>query len=126
MAVFLKVGQTSSSLSEIPAPTSFAYGLQDVSSPDAGRVQDANATMYKMRFTQKRKIAISWTNPTAAETATILQAFNPEYVYVYYLDALSGTYEVREFYVGDRNAMLRQVNVNGTTYSTISFNIIER
>jgi len=123
---FLSVGTSSSSLSAVPAPTGFQWGLQDISAADSGRTNDGAATMQKNRVTQKRKLQLSWTNPSAADTATILSAFNPEYVYVRYLDAMANAYETRQFYVGDRSAPLRQVTVNGVTYTTLSFNIIER
>ena len=64
--------------------------------------------------------------PDGPTTAAILQAFNPEYVWVRYLDAMANAYQVREFYVGDRSAMLRQITIGGVTYSTLSFDIIER
>ena len=123
---FLSVGTSSGSLSAVPAPTGFQWGLQDISAADSGRTNDVAATMQKNRVTQKRKLQLSWTNPSAADTATILTAFNPEYVYVRYLDAMANAYETRQFYVGDRSAPLRQVTVNGVTYTTLSFNIIER
>lgn len=118
---FLTVGGV-----EMPAPNTFNWGLQDVSSPDSGRVNDENATMHKNRVTQKRKISLAWRDPDGPTTAAILQAFNPEYVSVRYLEPLTDTYETRTFYVGDRSAPLRQVTIHGKTYTTLSFDIIER
>lgn len=123
---FLKVGTSSSSLADVPTPTTVQPQLCDVSASDAGRVLDSNATMYKNRVAQKRKIALAWKNPSGADVAAILQAFNPEYVYVRYLDPMSNSYETRQFYVGDRTMPLREVSVGGVTYSQLSFNIIER
>ena len=111
---------------EMPAPDTFNWGLQDVSSADSGRTNDPDATMHKNRITQKRKISLAWRDPDGPTTARILQAFNPEYVSVRYLDALENEYQTRTFYVGDRSAPLRQVTVNGGTYTTVSFDIIER
>lgn len=111
---------------EMPAPDTFSWGLQDVSSADSGRTNDPDATMHKNRITQKRKISLAWKDPDGATTSLILKAFNPEYVSVRYLDALENEYQTRTFYMGDRSAPLRQVTVNGRTYSTVSFDIIER
>lgn len=122
----LQVGTSSSSLVDVRAPDSLTWGLQDVSSSDSGRTNDTNATMHKNRVTQKRKLALSWKNPDGATTAAILQAFNPEYVYVRYLDAMANAYQTRLFYVGDRSAPLKQILVGGVTYTTLSFDIIER
>lgn len=124
----IKVGPSVGSLADVPTPTDIGWGLQDVSSSDAGRVQDANSTMYKMRVGQKRKLQLSWANPTLEEASAILQAFNPEYVFVQYVDIMTGGYELREFYVGDRSAPFREIRdpVSGTVVSKLSFDIIER
>lgn len=122
----LSVGTTAGSLSEVRAPDSMGWGLQDISSADSGRLSDGANTMMKNRTTQKRKISLAWNDPDGPTTAAILQAFNPEYVWVRYLDAMANAYQVREFYVGDRSAMLRQITLGGVTYSTLSFDIIER
>ena len=122
----LSVGTSPGRLSEVRPPDSMGWGLQDISSADSGRLSDGANTMMKNRTTQKRKISLSWNDPDGPTAAAILQAFNPEYVWVRYLDAMSNAYEIREFYVGDRSAMLRQITVVGVTYSTLSFDIIER
>ena len=123
---FIKVGTDPDNLVSIPAPDDWGWGLQDVSSPDAGRVQDANATMYKMRLTQKRKLSPVWKNRDAATVAAILSAFNPEYVYMSYHDAMENAYVVKEFYTGDKKASMRKFQVGGVVYSSLSFSIIER
>lgn len=122
----IAVGTSADDLREIKAPSYFQWGLEDNSASDAGRVQDENDTMYKNRTSQKRKISLSWTGTTKEETAEILQAFNPEYIFVKYPDAMSGEDEIREFYVGSRSAPLKLWNANNKYYSSLSFNIIER
>lgn len=128
MAAMLSVGTTSGSLTAIsPDPSKFEWGLQDVSASDAGRVMDSNATMYKQRMAQKRKISLAWTNPTAAQASAILQAFNPEYVYVKYWDVMANGWQVREFYVGDRTSPFKWFQtLGGTRMSELKFDIIER
>lgn len=122
----LRVGPSLESMVPMPAPDDYTYGLQDVSSSDAGRVEDEGATMYKMRVAQKRKVSLAWKNRDDATVTLIMQAFNPEYVFVEYPDTLSGTREIREFYTGDKSAALRTVHVGSATYSTIGFDMIER
>lgn len=122
----IRVGTSAGSLSAIPAPDELNYGLQDVSASDAGRVQDANVSMQKNRIAQKRKLSLVWKNRSSSEVAQIMQAFNPEYVWLDYPDSLSGVFEVREFYVGDRSAAFRKIVMGGATYSTLNFNVIER
>lgn len=108
----------------IKTPSTFSWGLQDVSSSDAGRTQDA--LMHKNRVSQKRKISLGWNYPTPEEASAILKAFNSEYVSVRYPDAMSGTYETRTFYVGDRSAPMKMWTINNKRYSQVSFDIIER
>lgn len=126
MSGFIAVGESAAALVDVKTPDKFDWGLQDVSSSDSGRVSDASATMYKNRMAQKRKISLGWNDPSGSETAAILRAFNPEYVWVRYLDPMADEYQVRQFYVGDRSAPLRQVTIGGATYRTVSFDIIER
>lgn len=55
-----------------------------------------------------------------------MQAFNAEYVFVRYPDALTGTDETREFYVGDRTGSMNIWTIDNKRYTSISFDIIER
>lgn len=123
----ISVGTSSSSLTKItPDPASLTWGLQDISASDAGRTQ--SGYMYKMQVTQKRKLQLQWTLLTAAQASVILQAFNHEYFYCKYWDALNNRFETREFYVGDRTAPFQwfQLDKKGTKFATVSFDIIER
>lgn len=121
------VGKSASSLESIPRqPTEINYGLNDISSSDAGRVEDADSTMFKNRVAQKRKISLQWSFVSFEEASAILRAFNPEYVFVKYLDVLDGNWNVRKFYVGDRSSVFNQIKLpNGTVMKTVSFDIIE-
>ncbi len=127
MAV-LYIGESSGSTAAIsPDPYKLEWGLMDVSSDDAGRVMDANATMYKERICQKRKLNLAWREITNAQASAILQAVNPEYFYVRYWDVMDNRWETREFYVGDRSAPFRWFEIlGGTRYSEVSFDLIER
>lgn len=123
----LFVGESPSSLASIPrAPIDMSYGLMDISSPDAGRTQDANSTMHKMRVGQKRKLSLSWANLSLRDTSTIFRAFDPEYVYVKYVDPKDGDWRVVHFYTGDKSSAYRKVRMpNGTVMKTLSFDLIE-
>lgn len=110
-----------------PDPYKCEYGLMDVSSSDAGRVMDANATMYKQRICQKRKLNVAWRMLPAAQVSAILRAVNPEYIQVRYWDAMDNGWETRTFYVGDRSAPLKWFQtLDGTRYEELSFDLIER
>lgn len=125
----ISVGPSPTSLVELGvAPDGIDWGLQDVSASDAGRVQDAGNTMYKMRVSQKRKLTLTWNNPTLEQASAILRAFNPEYVFIRYVDVMDGGYSIREFYVGDRRSPFMEIRnpLTGTVMSTLSFDVIER
>lgn len=109
---------------ECPCPSTFEWGMIDVSDTDSGRTLDT--IMHKNRVGQKRQIKLSWNGTDASTTAKILQMFNPEYISVKYFDAMAGGYETRTFYVGDRSAPVKIWTVNNKRYESVSFNIIEQ
>ena len=109
---------------EMPCPSSWDWGLQDVSLGESGRTDDA--IMHKNRVAQKRKIAIGFNGLSMSDVATILQAVNPEYIDVYYYDPMDGEFETRTFYVGDRSAPFKTFWVGNKRVERLSFDIIER
>ena len=116
--------------SYVRSPSSYQYDLQDVSESDAGRTEDGK--MHKKRIGQVCKISMSWNNVTTETVSTLLKLFQPEYLYVYYLDAYTGNYRTDYFYVGDRSApMYTNYNTTGTSgtavkglWSNVAFNLI--
>lgn len=106
----------------VKSPSSYQWDLQDVSASDAGRTEDV--TMHKKRIGQVVAVSLGWNNVTTAEASAILQAFNPEYLDVKYLDPMAGEYVVKEFYVGNRTAPLYNARLG--LWSNIAFKIIAR
>ena len=129
MASSLQVGTTLSNLKDVPVePDAINWGLNDISAPDAGRVQDA-----KRRVGQKRKLSLSWANPTLAQASAVLKAFAPEYVYVRFLDVQEGQMITRRFYTGDKTSPFRQIDLSNpnnlaqrTVMSSLAFDLIEQ
>lgn len=70
------------------------------------------------------KLEMEWQNVSIEDAAAIIQAFNPEYVKICYLDARLGKYRTSEFYTGDKPAQL--YNSRKGIWSSVSFNAIER
>lgn len=106
----------------IKCPSVYQWKLQDISAADAGRTEDT--VMDKMRIGQCVKLELQWNNITIEEASDILTRFNPEYINICYLDAMTGEYETKEFYVGDRSSPL--YNCLKGVWSNVSFNCIER
>lgn len=113
---------TGPAITDLPNPSKYQYNLADISSPDAGRTEDM--VMNKMRLGQARHIDISWSYPSVSECASIMAAFNSEYVRVNFLDGLTGMYMDKRFYVGDRVSPLW--NSAKGRWESISFSIIQQ
>lgn len=106
----------------VKCPSSYTWKLEDISASDAGRTEDT--MMHKMRIGQVVGIELSWQGLTTKEISKILQAFNPEYITVRYLDPLKGKEAISEFYVGNRSAPM--YNAKMGLWQNVSFNIVER
>lgn len=106
----------------IPCPSSYLWKLEDVSAADAGRTEDT--VMHKKRIGQLVGLELSWQNISTSKASQILQAFNPEYITVCYLDPMSGGYVTSEFYVGNRSVSM--YNAACDIWSNVTFNIIKR
>lgn len=107
----------------MPCPSSYNWDLQDVSASDAGRTQDT--VMHKNRVGQKRKLSLAWKGITWEQASKILRAFNQEYIAVRYPDFMSGQYETRIFYVGDRGGGAWVWGDWKKIIDSISFDVIE-
>ena len=92
---------TGAAVSNLPNPAKYEYDLRDVSSQYAGNTEAG--VFNKMRLGQSIGIYLSWKMVTVSECASILSAFNSEYVLVDYLDARSGSSQQKVFTVSDRN-----------------------
>lgn len=113
--------------SYVRSPSAYQYDLEDVSESDAGRTEDGK--MHKKRIGQVCKLELQWNNIDTATVSTLLQMFQPEYLYANYLDAYTGTYRTDYFYVGNRaSPMYTNYNTTSTSvkglWSNVAFNLI--
>lgn len=115
----LKVGNQ-----KIKTPTTLEFSINDVSASDAGRT--SNGLMHKNRVTRKRKMVLTWSGTTPAETKSLLQTFSAEYVDVTYYDPLAGTTQTRTFYSGDQTLPVKRWSANNKIFEQVSFDLIER
>jgi len=107
-------------------PSSLTWGLQDISSSEAGRTDDINATMHKCKITNKRKLSLGWQNIKPAEAAKILSQFEDEYFQLTYPDVKTNSMLKKEFYCGDITCPFRWWHRYGKYYSELSFEVVER
>ncbi len=113
---------TGATVYNLPCPSKCQWNLQDISAPDAGRVESMK--MVKMRKGQAIALNLEWVYPNASDASIILKAFNSEYISVNYLDAMEGVYLTKVFYVGDRKAPLW--NSKKGVWESVAFNIIQQ
>lgn len=106
----------------IACPSTYVYNVQDISAADSGRTEDT--VMHKNKIGQCVSLELGWRNIPTATVSAILQAFQPEYITVQFLDARTGGFRTSTFYVGDRSAPMYNAKLG--LWSNVSFNIIER
>ena len=115
---------TGAAVTTLPAPTTYKWSLSDISGSNAGRV--ASLKMVKMRKGQSRTIELEWKPVSLADCASILAAYNSEYIRVEFMDAKAGTWATKDFYVGDRNSPLIDHNTPIGMWESVGFTIIQR
>ena len=107
---------------KIPSPSGFQWEREDLSDSSAGRTEDGK--MHKNRIGSKVALSLSWQNISTSDVSKILNAFEPEYVKVKYLDPQEGDFTEKTFYVGNRSAPLYNSKLG--VWSNVSFKIIEQ
>lgn len=105
-------------------PSSLTWGLQDISTSEAGRTDDV--IMHKCRVGDKRKLGLGWQNIKPAEAAKILTQFEDEYFRLTYPDVATNSMQTRTFYRGDITAPFKWWYRYGKFYSELSFEVVER
>ena len=117
--VFWKVNNVT-----MPCPSTWQWGLQDVSAAESGRTEDT--IMHKNRVGQKRKLQVGYNGVDADTAKTVLQAINPEYISVTYFDLMAGENQTRTMYVGDRNGVFKWWWDGKHILESLTFDLIER
>jgi len=84
-------------------PSNFSVGLMDLDDGESS-VRTADGTLNRDRITVKRKLEMSWGPLTWAKVSAILQSIENPFVSVTYPDTMTGKYETKMFYAGDRTA----------------------
>jgi hypothetical protein len=111
-----------SAVTDIPDPTTYQWGKQDISASDAGRTADMR--MVKMLQGKTRTLKLQWNYPDFADAASILQTFDYEYLIIKYKDALTNTFKTSHMYCGDMDATCYTATGDGL-WENISFTCIQ-
>lgn len=114
-------------ITDIPEPSSYVWGMQDISGQEAGRTMTTDA--WKNKVSQARTVELSWIGLSGVDNAKVLNAFNFEYAYVTLYDPEANGYVNKHFYVGDRKSELysfaAQYSRNGGLWSKTSVKLIQ-
>lgn len=107
---------------EIPAPIDYQVGIQDISKAE----RNAKGEIIIERIATKRKIEMSWGILTKEEMEKLLNAVNPVFFNVKYIDPQEGGTKSGTFYCGDRTSTGVAFIKGNMIYKNAKFNIIER
>lgn len=108
-------------VTDIPCPSIYQWGKDDLSSDEAGRTLDW--VMHKMRQARGRYIQLGWKGLSLVDASTVLKAFNSEYSIIECLDAEEGDWVTRLFYTGGTKAALYSMATNPPYWESVSFQI---
>lgn len=108
----------------IKTPSSFSVEIEDVSSANAGRTEDA--VMHKETVTTLTKISCSWSGLTFEQARGVLERFpkSREYFRIEYFDIALCGFVTKTFYVGNRTADMYSGVLK--LWNNLSFSLIER
>lgn len=113
---------TGSAVTSFATPAKFDWSKEDISDSQAGRV--TSMRMLKMTRGKARVLNVEWAGLSYSAAATLLQAFDHEYVIVAYTDALTGASKTSHMYVGTMRANCYTNTRNGI-WESVAFTIIQ-
>lgn len=88
---------------KVPTPQTYGWSIEDLDSEEGTGRNNATGEMFRDRVSRKRKLSFTWPPLSVSETARLLQAFEPEFIEVTYLDAYDGGYRTGTFYAGPQS-----------------------
>lgn len=107
----------------IAAPNVFQVSFKDLDSDSSSR--NAKGTLLRDRIrAAMRTIHCEWGTLTTSEISTILQNVNSVSFSVYYPDPMSGAWDTRTVYVGDR-VTKATYDFDKDMWTGLSFDLIE-
>ena len=107
---------------DIPTPTTFQVGIQDVC---AYAERTADGDMKREVKTTKRKLDLTYTSLTGANMTALLTAIAPASFTVQYPDPQTGTLTTKTFYCGDRTAGAIDYKGSAIRWKDLKFNLVE-
>lgn len=107
---------------DIPTPSDLQVGIMDLSKAE----RNANGTMIIERIATKRKLEISYSYLSSTDLSSVLNAIDPVFFNVTYMDPQTDSMRTGSFYSGDRNCGMLSFTNGVPRYKDVKFNLIER
>ncbi|MEA4961136.1 DUF6711 family protein [Lutispora sp.] len=89
-------------------------------------IRTTDGTLHRDRIATKRQINMSWGLLSWEEISSILQAMSGVFFDFYYPDPMTGKYETKTFYVGNRPATVAVSTPQGLKWSGLKVTLTER
>lgn len=105
----------------VPTPTSYSYGTQDIYTGESGR--NANGDMLLEYVTTKDKVELEWKNISTADAARITSAVSGRVFTVTY--STENGSKTGTFYKGDITRSMYDYRNGNPIWGTYKVNIIE-
>ena len=106
----------------LPTPSEFSVGIYDISKAE----RNAKGNLIIERITTKIKLSITYSYLTGPQLKTVLQAIEPTFYNVTYMDPLDNLMKTSSFYCGDRSVGMVDFVGNVPRYKDLGFELIER
>lgn len=106
-------------------PSEFSVDVVDLDDGST-TTRTADGTLHRDRIAVKRKINMRWNALTWDVLSQLLEAVSPVFFEVYYPDPMTGQYETKTFYVGDRQAPVAILRNGTIIWEGLTMNFIER
>lgn len=106
-------------------PATFTVTTMDLDDGET-TVRTVDGTLNRNRIATKRKIEMTFNGLKWSEISQILQAIKDEFFEVYYPDPMSGKYETKTFYCGDRPAAIAIAKGDNIIWEGLQLSLIER
>jgi hypothetical protein len=107
---------------DLPTPSELQVGIMDLSKAE----RNAKGTMIIERIATKRKLELSYSYLSRTELSQVLNAVNPVFFTVTYMDPQLNNYRTGTFYCGDRSVGMLDFKNGIPRYRDIKFDLIER
>jgi hypothetical protein len=111
---------------ELPCyPATFSVSIMDIDNSESSQ-RTADGTLTRDRIAVKRQIEMSWGVMEWDEIADTLSLMSEVFFDFYYPDPMTGAYETKTFYAGNRPAPFAVSNGNSIKWSGLKVTLIEK